>query len=761
MTAGAPGTVMAWQDGERDLWWSRAAALEHGREQPDWVTAVTSADHLSDLTQAQLSWLITRGPEPSARALLGKLLVLLRHRQRIDVDRVAVARFELDALPLALQDAGQDADGLGMLLLPFRGPEPAALVAGWLRHLGSARMWARLWLHRHAETAARALAPAAAGRPGKARQQAEDALGFLAATGHAETVARATREHGVEVPLWGPLPARTGRAPAWARPERLPPIHLAGAATVPRDDNAEPAGAATVPREDNAEPAGAATVPGDDVAQPTGGAQRPGDGTTMPRDDVARLAEALTWTRLDTPPEPPPGDPAPAAGGVPVTVESSSAAQPFVQPPAPEAEKLIAVCDPGSLARFGRALLDAWVADGMPAAQAWVVLAQAHIGDDTTMDQLAPLVRSWPARSRWARAIDGLAVLATAGTDVALRHLLSIEAGMSGGPTNERAVAYLTQAAARRGLSVTQLADRLAPTLGLDRGVTFDYGPRAFTAVADEHLTAHVVDAAGRRLARPPKPGAKDTNPAAYEAFARFKKDLRAAAAVQVARLRRDMLTRRLRPARDLTTVVLPHPVLGPLARRLLWGEYGPGDRLVRALRIAEDGTFTDVEDTTATVDPDAPLGVVHPAELGTDLPRWTRLLTDYEILPPLPQLQRPVVILTGAERAATSVPGPGPVPAEHLLALLHGGDWQGNGHDTTQHVHTQLWHRLPGGLALVAEVEPGVSKWSATGTPHRITELWVDDAWSDHLQQTRHVRLGDCDPAALSELLVELSAAK
>ncbi|MDG6109658.1 DUF4132 domain-containing protein [Dactylosporangium aurantiacum] len=711
MAAGVPGTVMVWQDGERERWWSRAAALEHGREQPDWVTAVTGADHLSDLTQAQLTWLVARGPEPSARALLGKSLVLLRHRARLDVDRVAVARFELDALPLALRDAGEDADRLGLLLLPFRGPEPAVLVAGWLRHLGSARLWARLWLHRHAETAALALAPAAAGRPGRARQQAEDALRFLTATGHAETVARATRRHGVDVPLWGPPPARGGRTPAWARPGALPQLTLA-------------------------------------------------DGGTMPPDDVARLVGSLTWSRLDAPPEPPPGDPAPPDGGMPVTVESSAAAQPFVEPPAPEAEKLIAACDPAGLARLGRALLEGWLADGMPAGHAWAVLAQAHVGDDATMDVLAPLVRSWPARSRWARAIDGLAVLATAGTDAALRHLLSIEEGMSGGPTNERAAVYLTQAAGRRGLTVTQLADRLAPTLGLDRGITLDYGPRTFAVIADEHLTAHVVDATGRRLARPPKPGAKDTNPAAYDTFATFRKNLRAAAAAQVARLHRDMLARRLRPARDLAAVVLPHPILGPLARRLLWGEYGPGARLVRALRIAEDGTFADVEDGTATVDPDAPLGVVHPAELGTDLPRWTRLFTDYEILPPLPQLHRPVVVLTGAERAATSLAGPGPVPAEHVLGLLRRG-WQGNGHDTAQRLHTQLWHRLPGGLALVAEMEPGITTWSATGgPPQRVTELWVDDAWSDHLRRTRHVPFGDCDPAALSEVLVELRAA-
>jgi hypothetical protein len=421
-------TVLVWEDGERELWWSRAAALEHGREQPEWVTDVNQANRLADLTPAQVSWLFTKGPEAVARALLGKQLYLSQ-RQRIDLDRVAVARFGLEALPLALNDAGANADGLGLLMLPFRGPEPAALVAGWLRHLGSARLWARLWLERHAEAAARALIPAAVGRPGKARQNAEDALGYLAAIGHEPTVLKAAEGYGADAlaAIKSTEPA-TRKAKAKARDwTRLPEILRAG-------------------------------------------------GGTMPMDEVARLVEALTWSRLADAPEPAPGDPAPGGGGQPLVVEASAAAQPLVHPPHREAERLIAGCEPASLAGFGRALLHEWVEDGMPAAEAWVVLAQAHIGDDVTMDTLAPLVRSWPPRSRYARAIDGLAVLATVGTDVALRHLLAIEERMSGGPTNERATVYLTQAAAVRGLSVTQLADRLAVTHGLDTGVTLDYG---------------------------------------------------------------------------------------------------------------------------------------------------------------------------------------------------------------------------------------------------------------------------------------------
>ena len=178
----AEPTVMAWEDGERERWWSRAAALDHGLERPGWDDVVARANPV-DLTPPQLCWLFAKGPEAAARAMLGRPL-MPHHRQRADLGRVAVARFEVDAWAFARSEAGELPDRLGLLVLPFRGAEPAALVAGWLRRLGSGRLWARLWLGRHAECAVRALVPAAAGRPGRPRRQAEEALRYLAGLGH-------------------------------------------------------------------------------------------------------------------------------------------------------------------------------------------------------------------------------------------------------------------------------------------------------------------------------------------------------------------------------------------------------------------------------------------------------------------------------------------------------------------------------------------------------------------------------------------------
>ena len=446
----AEPAVMVWADGERDRWLARAAALDHGRQEPGW--AELTAEDVASLSPAQVSWLVTRGPADAARAAV-TYTSFRGQRQRVDLDKVAIARFGPDVLDFAVDEADRAPDHFGMLLMPYRAARVAPLVAGWLRHLGSARLWARLWLRRHPDLAIRVLLPATTGKPGKVRQQAEDALRHLG-TIHDGTLPAVP-------PLFAlsPQAARTvrkGKAPAWTRPEALPQI-------------------------------------------------RPADGGTLPEDDTAALIAALTWSRLEDPPEPAPGDPEPAGAEQPLVVEASAAAQPMVRGPEPEAEKVIARCDPASLAAFGRALLDAWLAADMPAAEAWVLLAQAHIGDDVTMDRLAPLVRGWPPKSRYLRAIDGHAVLATVGSDVSLRHLLAIEENMS------------------------------------------------------------------------------------------------------------DMSGHRFRPARDLPDVLLPHRILGPLARRLLWGEYDPAGRLVRGLRIAEDGSFADLHDSAAAVGGDVPIGVVIP----------------------------------------------------------------------------------------------------------------------------------------------------
>lgn len=150
--------------------------------------------------------------------------------------RIVVGRFELDALPAALDAARRSPVTIAGTLLPYAAPEIAVLMVDWLGRLKSTRATVLAWLTRHTAVAARALVPPALGRPGAERRQAERALWALAGNGHADDVRTAAKEYGpaaaeaidelLAVDPLDALPARIPKLPDWADPGRLPRIQL-------------------------------------------------------------------------------------------------------------------------------------------------------------------------------------------------------------------------------------------------------------------------------------------------------------------------------------------------------------------------------------------------------------------------------------------------------------------------------------------------------------------------------------------------------
>ncbi|XVQ10524.1 hypothetical protein ACQP1W_49835 [Spirillospora sp. CA-255316] len=106
-----------------------------------------------------------------------------------------VARDGLEALPAALELVLSKPATAAELLLPFCDARVAALMAESLDRRPRLRPIAERWFHRHAFAAARALVPAALGKAGRQRREAEGALRFLAAGGHRDEVVDAARAH--------------------------------------------------------------------------------------------------------------------------------------------------------------------------------------------------------------------------------------------------------------------------------------------------------------------------------------------------------------------------------------------------------------------------------------------------------------------------------------------------------------------------------------------------------------------------------------
>ncbi|MCY1078046.1 WGR and DUF4132 domain-containing protein [Archangium lansingense] len=316
-----------------------------------------------------------------------------------------------------------------------------------------------------------------------------------------------------------------------------------------------------------------------------------------------------------------------------------------------------AACDPASLARFAWGLFEAWMVAGAPHKESWAFQALGHLGDDECARKLAPLIRAWPGEAAHARAVTGLDVLATIGTDVTLIYLNGIAEKVKFKGLQERAREKIAQIAEERGLTRDELADRLVPDLGLDENgsLALDFGERTFTVGFDEQLKPFVKDSTGARLKDLPKPTKKDDaekSKAAEERWKALKKDAKTAAGLQVLRMELAMCARRRWSAGTFRQFFVEHPLLIHVVRRLVWSSYTADGKLATTFRVAEDRTFADLNEDTWTLPDDASVGIPHALELDAQpAGAWGQIFADYQLLQPFAQLGRPTYSPTAEER--------------------------------------------------------------------------------------------------------------
>ena len=633
--------ALVWAPGEQDNW--RSPRAGEGSWDRSWRRSWE--DIARGITKGQDSYwhdevaLFVAGPEELAAPLIEKWRPRDLWGAGDWMPRV-VAKFGPAALPMVLDSARRAPSSVAASLLPYAAPEVAVLMAEWLARLKSVRATALAWLHRHPGAAARALIPAALGKPGVARLRAEQALAALVAGGHRDTVAEAAAGYGptaeaaiadllVADPL-DALPAKMPVLPEWTDVAIMTPIHLRGGAGA------------------------------------------------LPPEAVRHVMTMLAISK--------PGDP---YAGLAVVKET---------------------CDGRSLADFAWALFQRWQAAGHPSKESWVMDAQALLGDDETVRRLTPLIRTWPGEGGHARAVTGLDLLASIGSEVALMHLHGIAEKVKFSGLKNRAKLKMDEVAAELGLTPQELADRLVPDFGLsaDGSLTLDYGRRQFVVGFDEQLKPYVADASGKRLKNLPKPGANDDPelaPAAHRRFAGLKKDVRSVAGDAIHRLEQAMVNRRRWSAGDFGRLLVGHPLLWHIVRRLVWGLYDPSGQLTGTLRVAEDRSFADVEDDTLTLPEDALVGVVHPLELGEGLAAWSEVFADYEILQPFPQLGRETYELDPALVAEIEA---AKIPTRAVIGLERRGWRRG----APQDAGWQGWieRDVPGGRTITIGLDPGIA---------------------------------------------------
>lgn len=417
-----------------------------------------------------------------------------------------------------------------------------------------------------------------------------------------------------------------------------------------------------------------------------------------------------------------------------------------------------------SLAEFAWALFEQWRLANMPAKESWALHALALLGDDETVRRLTPILRSWPGEGAHHRAVEGLDVLASIGSDVALLHLHGISQRVKFKALKVRAQEKISEVAAGLGLTGEQLSDRLVPDFGLDTdgSTVVDYGTRSFTVGFDEQLRPYVLDGDGKRLKDLPKPGVRDDAelaPSERKRFMALKKDVRTIASDQVRRLEAAMVTGRSWTAQEFAELFVGHPLLRHLVRRLVWLSETDGAART-AFRVAEDRTFADAEDDVFDLPDDATVRLAHPLHLGDELTAWSEVFADYEILQPFPQLGRTVLTLPEEESAGYRLARfEGlKVPIGKVLGLERRGWRRG----TPQDAGVERWisKRLGDDCCLVIALDPGIAVGVVDMFPEQTLEtVWLDDRPDDHWTRRSHsLRFAGMDAVTVSELLVDLA---
>lgn len=195
--------------------------------------------------------------------------------------------------------------------------------------------------------------------------------------------------------------------------------------------------------------------------------------------------------------------------------------------------------------------------------------------------------------------------------------------------------------------TIGELLEELIPAedARADGTVPFAYGSRTLRVGFDGYLLPQIVDEEGnRRESLPPRRHGDD--PARADAARRHwacrKEEVSILARRLLQRLEEAMLLQEPWSLARFTRIWWQHPVLNGLAQRLVWSWEAPGAP-GGAFRVTEDRSLADADDAPVRLPDGATIRLAHPALLPpAACARWSQILSDYTIIQPFPQIDRP-----------------------------------------------------------------------------------------------------------------------
>ena len=321
----------------------------------------------------------------------------------------------------------------------------------------------------------------------------------------------------------------------------------------------------------------------------------------------------------------------------------------------PDLEKLLPLFDDKSLATFSWEVFQRWNQwdpcyrdkdKKLKKESGWMYHCLAYMGNDATVKRLIPYINSWPKSGGMNKSVAGLDIIANIGTDFAIRTINSILLKTKYKPLLERAEEIMETVADVRGLTKDQLDDRLMPSFGLDEpgALTLDFGSRSFFIGINQKLVPSLKDADGKAVKALPKANKSDDKEKVKEATAFWKSlkaDLKTEASTQLFRYEQAMLTERRWSSIDFKELLVEHPVLQFMVRRLIWVVEPEPKKAPLTFRVGDNGTFLDSNGKDVTLAADAQIFLPHPLQIEKEIGAWKEVLIKNKLKQPFPQILR------------------------------------------------------------------------------------------------------------------------
>jgi len=438
-----------------------------------------------------------------------------------------------------------------------------------------------------------------------------------------------------------------------------------------------------------------------------------------------------------------------------------------------EAQRLAAELHPSELAAYMKAAYNFWVHDGAQAKRKWMLYAASIHGGELIVTDLYTQIQEWPKNSRGAMAAEAVRALALNPSPTALVLVDQISRKFKQYQVKSAAMQALDYAAEQLGISRDEMEDRIVPSLGFDEQMEriFDYGKRQFKVVLTPALSLEVYDEKGKQLKNMPSPGKTDDpelSKTANDAWKSLKKQLKTVVTNQKLRLEQALSTERHWRTEQWKELYVKNPVMRQFAIGLIWGVYEDG-KLSATFRYMEDGTFNTVDEQEYILPEGGNIGLIHPIELSAEtLSAWKEQISDYEIIQPIEQLERPIFRVTEEEKEEMELTRFGGVVVNSLslsgklqnMGWYKGEVGDGGGFDTYYRYDYDKNAELIFSGDYIACYDTDVILYEVHFAQTVTSAFAIKETVTGESQRLAPCKLGEVDPRYFSETVLQLTKA-